>query len=107
MSSNDTALSRRRLLSTIPTAVISSGCATMSDEQSSEFEPDYDRLRWEYSTDGRIPSRPLLSDGRLYFGSRDGKFRAIDAFTGSLEWSFATDDKITSNPILHAGSLFQ
>ena len=61
---------------------------------------------WNY-TDCYWPFNPVVSDGKLYFGSLDGYVRSLDALDGSLIWSFATNSVGTSNaPALSDGKLY-
>jgi eukaryotic-like serine/threonine-protein kinase len=55
-------------------------------------------VRFTVKTDGPIRSTPVVSGGRLYFGSSDGVFRAIDARTGEARWQLRTKGAITSSP---------
>jgi outer membrane protein assembly factor BamB len=49
-------------------------------------------VRWTVPTDEIIDSSGLLDDlGRVYFGSGDGKLRAVDAQTGAAVWTFEAE----------------
>jgi len=48
-------------------------------------------LRWKFATHGRVSSSPAVAAGRVYVGSFDGTFYALDAANGTLAWEFATE----------------
>ena len=41
---------------------------------------------WCYVTEGPVRMAPLVSNGRVYFGSDDGHLYCVDADSGSLHW---------------------
>ena len=55
-------------------------------------------------------STPVLDGSRLYAGSDDGTFRALDQASGVERWRLRTDDPrrkgIFSSPALHAGRVY-
>ncbi|SDD96820.1 PQQ-binding-like beta-propeller repeat protein [Natrinema hispanicum] len=68
-------------------------------------------IRWTYTTgDALGSSSPAVVDGTVYFGSRDGNLRAIDAETGALEWRrLLVDDPIGivfSSPAVADGTIY-
>lgn len=59
------------------------------------------RLRWTYETPGEegkrrppIEASPVIADGRVFVGSQDSSFYAIDLMEGSLAWSFKAEGPI-------------
>lgn len=61
---------------------------------------------WSQSTGGAIEGSPVVSDGRVFVGSTDGKLYAFDAISGSPLWTFDTGGPITSTPALSGGILY-
>lgn len=55
---------------------------------------------WDY-----FLSSPLVSNGKVYFGSSDQRVYALEATTGKLVWSFKTGGVIHSSPALADGTL--
>ncbi len=57
---------------------------------------------WPYGipTQGAIESVPALSNGRIFFGSGDGRIHALDAETGGEYWHFSTPDAIYATPLV-------
>ncbi|WP_254764173.1 PQQ-binding-like beta-propeller repeat protein [Natrinema marinum] len=72
----------------------------MNDDESFEFNPNAERFRWRYRTDGIVPSSPALDAGKLYIGSADGYLRALNAPDGTLQWRFNTGDWVVSDPVV-------
>ena len=62
-------------------------------------------LTWKYEAEGAITSSPVLSDGKVFFGSDDMKLHAVDATTGALAWSYLTDDLIEAPPLVLDGKV--
>jgi outer membrane protein assembly factor BamB len=78
------------------------------------------RERWRYATLGAtlesghfgydrrtIQSSPLVVDGTVYFGARDGFLYAVSADSGQLRWKF--DHRISwvnSSPVLAGGLIY-
>ncbi|MDG6224259.1 MAG: PQQ-binding-like beta-propeller repeat protein [Candidatus Thermoplasmatota archaeon] len=75
----------------------------------SPYGHDFERAnyRWKFSSGGEIHSSPAIDrEGRIYFGSDDGKLYALYP-NGSLIWSFKTSGKIRSSPnIDHSGVIY-
>lgn len=51
-------------------------------------------------------SSPLVHDGRVYFGSSDGKVYALDAATGKQVWAHEAGDPVHSPPAYAGGRIF-
>ena len=56
------------------------------DDRVGSFHPVTGELEWEYSMDAPIRYAPSTLEGVLYFGSDDGRVRAVDAKSGSEIW---------------------
>ena len=62
--------------------------------------PTAAHLRWSYKTGGDIHSSPAIAPGgTIYFGSADGKFRALRR-DGSLKWAYPVGAAILSSPAI-------
>ncbi|NIN70818.1 MAG: PQQ-binding-like beta-propeller repeat protein [Gemmatimonadetes bacterium] len=75
-------------------------------------------LRWSFETEGAsfnsaefgfdrktIQSSPAVAGGRVFFGSRDGKFYALDTSTGELAWRFDHSTPwVVSSPAIYQGA---
>ena len=61
---------------------------------------------WNY-TDCYWPFNPVVSNGKVYFGSLDGEVRCLNAQTGDFIWSFSTNSVGTSNaPTINNGKVY-
>lgn len=59
------------------------------------------KSRWDF-----YASSALIDGERLYVGSRDGSFRALDTASGSELWRIQTGDLVTSSPALYQDLVF-
>lgn len=51
-------------------------------------------------------SSPVVSGGKVYFGSGDGNVYALDAGSGTVSWKFQTGDVVHASPAISDGMLF-
>ena len=58
---------------------------------------------WAFKTDDIVEAPPMVLDGKVYVGSSDYWFYALDAVTGELAWKVETDDKILGSASWVAG----
>jgi len=63
------------------------------------------KLKWRFPTGQMIYSSPAVVDGKLYIGSDDGKFYALDAATGKEKWSYSTTGGVFFHSPMVAGGL--
>jgi outer membrane protein assembly factor BamB len=52
--------------------------------------------RWTFETDDTIHAAPAISGGRVFVGSGDGRFVALDLITGEKIWEMKGGDKFPS-----------
>jgi outer membrane protein assembly factor BamB len=63
------------------------------------LDADSGRTVWSYVAGGRIDSTPTVADGRVLFGSHDGRVYCLRAADGELAWTFRaapTDVRLTA-----------
>ncbi|MDO8686986.1 MAG: PQQ-binding-like beta-propeller repeat protein [Dehalococcoidales bacterium] len=76
----------------------------------SAFAFDRDEPRWVYprqgSISGNIVGGLTVAQGKVYFGSSEGKVYALDAAEGYKQWEFETTGKIWSTPAVDGNTLF-
>lgn len=53
---------------------------------------------WQYEVDDSVLTAVALSDGRVYFGSRDGNVYCLDADSGEFKWKWQTESPVLSSP---------
>lgn len=51
-------------------------------------------------------SSPVVSNGRVFFGSGDGGIYAVDARTGLLQWKFGTSDVVHASPAVVGNTVY-
>ncbi len=57
-------------------------------------------LKWSFATRDRIESSPAIgNDGTVYFGSLDGRFRAVTP-AGALQWELDANGPVASAPCI-------
>lgn len=64
------------------------------------------KVLWNYSTKGPIMGSPVVDDGLVFVGSRDGNLYSIDAKRGVEQWHMRTGDRIESTPAIGGGMIF-
>ena len=62
-------------------------------------------LAWQTTVDNWASS-PVVANGLLYIGTRDGHVLALDAVTGVQRWSAATAASIMSTPAVSDGTVY-
>jgi outer membrane protein assembly factor BamB len=74
-------------------------------------------VRWKRDMGSPIASSPAVATRRVFFGTRDGRFHALDAATGDVRWVLATGpdapwpwghesgDVYTSSPVYVNGTV--
>lgn len=67
-------------------------------------------LKWSYTTEGPIISKPAIYDGTtkdlVIVGSHDKNIYALNAETGALEWSYTTGGSVISDPLIDNGVVY-
>jgi len=60
---------------------------------------------WRFTAGHMVVASPVLADGAIYVGAKNGTLFALDAETGSRKWSFAADAPITSTAAVSNGAV--
>ncbi|NIP37109.1 MAG: PQQ-binding-like beta-propeller repeat protein, partial [Thermoplasmata archaeon] len=60
---------------------------------------------WTFGTANTVQSSPLVSDGRVYFGSSDRHGYCLELDNGTEVWNI-TCNQIVSSPALWSGMVF-
>lgn len=98
-----------------PATQVSDVAAAESTDEALEQSPPDDTERahttarphaWEFRAGGAITSSPFLAEGRILFGSRDGKLYCLDAASGDVEWTFRAGSGIGSSPCVSGDLCF-
>jgi len=76
-------------------------------ERTGIFEgpgPDgFFKLAWRFDAGHMVVASPVVADGVLFAGARNGVFYALDAKSGALRWKFAADAPITATAAVADG----
>ena len=59
-----------------------------TDGRVQALDADTGKLRWEFTTAGRVLASPSVWENRLYVGSGDGRVYCLEAATGRPLWRF-------------------
>ena len=63
-------------------------------------------LKWEFTVEGSIMTKPLLHNGTVYFGSLDKHLYAVDTASGKLKWKYTGENWFWSSPLIHKGNIY-
>jgi len=55
---------------------------------------------------GPIVSSPVTALGMVFFGARDNKIYALDAYTGTMRWEYATSGWVDCSPAVAGGMIY-
>lgn len=69
------------------------------------LEAESGRRLWLFEKCGPVFGTPVFSEGRVFFGSKDGRVRCLDADNGQLLWTQVLDDAIIASLALAETSL--
>ena len=62
------------------------------------------KVKWKYSTRGRIMSTPAITEDKVFTASADGNIYALD-FKGDLQWKYSLGGEIISSPAISSNKL--
>ena len=66
----------------------------------------FHRVKWTFSTGGRVVSSPVYRAGTIYVGSDDGYVYAIGASDGRQRWKHRTGGPVASTPAIANDTLY-
>lgn len=64
------------------------------------------RQVWTLRTEGPVVASPVVGEGTVFVGSRDGIFYAMDSARGELRWTFRTGGRIEGTAALAEGLVY-
>lgn len=100
------------------TALIS--CNRISENESAFFHADASHtgfyntsgipklhgIKWQYKTNGRVFSSPVICENRVFIGSDDSCVYSLNAKDGSLDWKFKTTGRVSSSVAISDDKVF-
>ncbi|MEQ7801323.1 PQQ-binding-like beta-propeller repeat protein [Pedobacter sp. ASV1-7] len=63
-------------------------------------------VKWKFQNKAKSYSTPAVLDDKVFFGSEDQKFYALDGNTGKVVWKFKTSGAINSSPAVANQSVY-
>lgn len=78
---------------------------TLSVDETTGYRLN-DRVLWTFEAGAGFETNPLVVDGIVYAGSRDGYFYALSADTGRLKWQYRTDGPILFSAAYQGGTVY-
>ena len=60
---------------------------------------------WTFATRARVESSPAIADGRVFVGSNDGRFYALNLNTGAKVWEFNAGGPLSASPAIAKGRI--
>lgn len=61
---------------------------------------------WHIDVGAQVLSTPAVADGRVYFGSNDGRVYAVNATSGSHIWNYSIGSAVQSSPAIVGGIVY-
>ena len=62
--------------------------------------------KWRFTVDGETTGSPVISDGAVYFSSKNGVVHAVSLDDGTGIWRFETGTKLYNAPAIADGTAF-
>lgn len=60
---------------------------------------------WTFTTGARVESSPAIAGGRVFVGSNDGRFYALDLSSGAKVWEFNAGAAFSASPAIANGRI--
>jgi len=91
--------------------VVANGmCYFASGDRVYGLDMETGNLIWKYpmeqSLTSTVKATPAIVDGKLYFGTGDGKLYCLDEQTGAFQWFFETRAALRCPPLVQDGILY-
>jgi len=70
------------------------------DKRVRAFDPSDGKVRWSFSTRGKVDGSPVICGPRVFFASEDGVLYAIDLRKGTQSWRYESGSAFAASPAL-------
>jgi outer membrane protein assembly factor BamB len=64
------------------------------------------KLLWAFTTMDAVASSPIVNDGAVFVGSKDGAVYSLNSSNGDLLWYYPTGDQVKSSPAVVDGIVY-
>lgn len=83
-------------------AVVGEGIIVFGDDEGgiSAIDTATRKRRWRVVTGDTVEATPMIAGGKVFAGSNDGVFRALDARDGGVVWSLEGGEKFPTGAVL-------
>ncbi|HEY2822053.1 MAG TPA: PQQ-binding-like beta-propeller repeat protein [Candidatus Acidoferrum sp.] len=68
--------------------------------------PQFNKIKWQFHTNGQVLSSPAVTSDTVYIGSSDHFLYAVSRGNGAEKWKFKTEGRITSSPAVSGGVVY-
>jgi outer membrane protein assembly factor BamB len=82
------------------------GDAAHSGTAEAQGPREFHRIKWTFTTGGRVVSSPVSANGTIYFGGDDGNIYAVDSSSGRQVWKRTTQGPVPATPAIADGTLY-
>lgn len=68
--------------------------------------PDQPAVKWQFKTNGKVLSSPVVNGSNLFIGSTDSCMYALDRTTGTQRWKYKTNGAVNSSVACDSSAVY-
>ncbi|SEW49868.1 outer membrane protein assembly factor BamB family protein [Chitinophaga arvensicola] len=80
--------------------------ASRANYHASADIPDKPAVKWQFKTNGKVISSPVINGSHLFIGSTDSCMYALDRTTGTQRWKFKTNGAVNSSVACDSSAIY-